>query len=71
MLGRNGVVVPHISLHRFAVKHCGFGAGRMAVQVADCAPGELMEVDFGRLGLVSDPATGKRRLAHALIVTLG
>lgn len=71
LLGRNGVVVPYSSLHRFAVKHCGFGAGRTTVRVADCAPGELAEVDFGRLGLVPDPETGKRRLAHALIVTLG
>ena len=71
LLGRNGVVVPYSSLHRFAAKHCGFGGGRTTVRVADCAPGELAEVDFGRLGLVPDPATGKRRLAHALIVTLG
>jgi hypothetical protein len=34
------------------------------------APGELAEVDFGRLGLVHDPETGKRRVLHALIVTL-
>jgi len=71
LLARGGVGVPYSSLHRFAVKHCGFGAGRTTVRVADCAPGEVAEVDFGRLGLVPDPATGKRRLAHALIVTLG
>ena len=71
LLGRNGVIVPYSSLHRFAAKHCGFGGGRTTVRVADCAPGEVAEVDFGRLGLVPDPATGKRRLAHALIVTLG
>jgi len=71
LLGRSGVVVPYSSLHRFAVKHCGFGAGRTTVRVADCAPGELAEVDFGKLGLVPDPATGRQRTAYALIVTLG
>lgn len=30
----------------------------------------LAEVDFGRLGLVHDPETGRRRVLHALIVTL-
>ncbi len=40
------------------------------MRVADVAPGELAEVDFGRLGLVPDPTTGRRRLVHALIVTL-
>jgi transposase len=40
------------------------------VRVADVEPGELAEVDFGRLGLVIDPETGRRRVLHALIVTL-
>ena len=38
--------------------------------MADVEPGELAEVDFGRLGLVPDPATARRRVLHALIVTL-
>lgn len=71
LLVRSGVVVPYSSLHRFAVERCGFGAGRVTVRVADCAPGEQAEVDFGVLGLVADPTTGGRRKAHALIVTLG
>ncbi len=71
LLARQGVRVPYSSLHRFAVQHCGFrDERRVTVRVADVAPGELAEVDFGRLGLVHDPATGKRRTLHALIVTL-
>jgi hypothetical protein len=31
--------------------------------MADVEPGELAEVDFGRLGLVPDPASGTRRVA--------
>jgi transposase len=71
LLGRQGVRVPYSSLHRFVVKHCGFGRGaRVTVRMAECEPGELAEVDFGRLGLVPDPRTGHRRMAWALVVIL-
>jgi transposase len=71
LLGRQGIEVPYSSLHRFAVKHCGFQERqRITVRVAEVEPGELAEVDFGRLGLVPDPATGRRQVLHALIVTL-
>lgn len=71
LLGRQGVEVPYSSLHRFAVGHLGFQARRRTtVRMAEVEPGEVAEVDFGRLGLVPDPETGKRRVVHALIVTL-
>ncbi len=71
LLGRQGVEVPYSSLHRFAVGHLGFQARRRTtVRMAEVEPGELAEVDFGRLGLVPAPETGKRRVVHALIVTL-
>ena len=71
LLAREGIVVPYASLHRFAVKHCGFSdRRRLTVRMAPCRPGELAEVDFGRLGLVWDPALGRPRLLWALIVTL-
>jgi transposase len=70
LLERRGVKVSYSALYRFATKHLDFGRGRTTVRVADCDPGELAEVDFGRLGLVPDPATGRRRVLHALVVTL-
>ncbi len=71
LLERQGVRVAYSSLHRFAVKHCEFGkGGRTTVRMAECEPGELAEIDFGRLGLVPDPETGRRRLAWALSVIL-
>ncbi len=71
LLARQGVEVPYSSLHRFAVQHCGFQERRArTVRVAEVAPGELAEVDFGRLGPVWDPETERRRIHHALLVTL-
>ena len=71
LLTRHGITVPYTSLHRFAVKHCDFGARRrVTVRMADVAPGELAETDFGRLGLVWDPDTERRRTVWALLVVL-
>lgn len=68
-LARRGVVVPYRTLHRFAVERCGFGRRQPTVRVADGQPGVECQLDFGRLGLVADPETGRRRVAHALIFT--
>ena len=38
--------------------------------MAETEPGEVAEVDFGRLGLVYDPESGKKRFVYALVVTL-
>jgi transposase len=70
LLAGKGVHVSYSSLYRFAVKHLDFGRNRSTVRMADCEPGELAEVDFGKLGLVHDPETGRQRVVHALVVTL-
>jgi transposase len=71
LLSRRGVHVPYSSLHRWATRELGFAdKRRITVRMADVEPGEVAEVDFGRLGIVPEPETGKRRVVHALIVTL-
>ncbi len=70
LLGRQGVVVPYSSLHRFAVKYCGFNEHqRGTVRLEEVAAGRYAQVDFGRLGYVPGP-DGARRLLWALIVVL-
>jgi hypothetical protein len=69
LLGRRGVVVPYRTLHRFAVEELGFGRRRPTVPVVDGDPGVELQVDFGRLGLIPDPARGARRVVHGLIFT--
>jgi transposase len=70
LLERRGVVVPQRTVHRYALEVLGVGRGRgVTVRVADGVPGDELQVDFGRMGLVFDPATGRNRVAHALIFT--
>src|SRR5450755_1426187 len=70
LLARRGVVVPARTLDRFVTEVCGPRRGRaVTVRVADGEPGREVQVDFGRMGLIPDPATGRRRVCHALIFT--
>ena len=68
-LERQGVPVPYRTLHRFAVERCGFGRTRATVRVADGEPGMECQIDFGRLGMMHDPVTGRRRAVHGLLFT--
>jgi len=70
LLTREGLSVPYSSLHRFAVRELEFGRQTATVRMAEVAPGEAAEVDFGRLGFIFDSELGKRRLVWALVVTL-
>jgi Integrase core domain len=71
LLARRGIVVPARTLHRYALEVLGMGRSTRTttVRVADCEPGSECQVDFGRMGLISDPATGRRRVCWALIFT--
>jgi transposase len=68
-LTHRGVVVPYRTLHRYCVDRCGFGRTSSTVRVADGEPGTECQLDFARMGLLFDPTTGRRRVAHALILT--
>lgn len=70
LLKREGLNPSYSSLYRFAVREFGFGGPNPTVRMADTAPGELAEVDFGKLGLIPDPETGAKRVVHALVVVL-
>jgi Integrase core domain len=71
LLARRGVVVPQRTLHRYALEVVGVGrsARGTTVRVADGEPGVELQVDFGKMGLVPDPDSGRRRVCHALIFT--
>lgn len=71
LLERNGVVVPERTLHRYALEELGIGRSVQGttVRVNDGAPGDELQVDFGKLGRIPDPETGKQRDLWALVFT--
>jgi transposase len=69
LLERQAIVVPYRTLHRFCVERCGFGRTASTVRVADGEPGVECQLDFGYLGLLADPVSGRQRKVHALIFT--
>src|SRR3954447_10118599 len=71
LLARRGIVVPQRTLHRYALEVCDVGRGRRGttVRVADGEPGDELQVDFGKLGRLVDPDTGRQRDVWALIFT--
>jgi len=69
-LREQGVAVSYSTLYRFARAQCDFTPAAVTVRVADPPPGEAAEVDFGLLGLWTDPLTEQRRRVYGLLVTL-
>jgi transposase len=69
LLAREGVAVSYSTLRRYVQRELGIGGPRITVRLADTAPGEEAQVDFGHVGWIVD-VTGKRRKLWALIVTL-
>jgi transposase len=70
LLARRGVAVPCRTVQRYVAGVCGRTRGRgPTVRVADGEPGDELQVDFGRMGLMFDPATGRNRVTYALIFT--
>jgi transposase len=69
LLGRRGVVVSYRTLHRYSTAELGFGQRQATVPVADCEPGAELQVDFGRLGFLTDAEDGRRRVVQGLIFT--
>lgn len=70
LLARRGSIVTYTSLRRFVSRRNWGRRSQRTVRMADTKPGEVAETDFGRLGLVRDPVTGKRRVAWALVIVL-
>lgn len=67
---RTGVQTSYSSLYRFTQEHIGISGNHGTVRMADTEPGEVAEVDFGRLGYLYDKAVNRLRALYALVVTL-
>jgi transposase len=66
----HGLEASYDTLWRYAQHELGWRKKASTVRVDDPPPGQEAQVDFGRMGLMLDPETGRRRLLWVLIVTL-
>ena len=67
LLIRRGVEVPERTLQRFCAEKFTRPKNN-TVRVVDPEPGREVQTDFGRMGMLFDPHTQRRRVVHALIV---
>ena len=68
LLTRRGIVVPERTLWRYCAERCSTGRPKDTVPLADPEPGRELQADFGRMGLLFDPVSARRRVVHALIL---
>jgi len=69
LLQREGVGVSYTSLRRY-VLDTGLKEPKTTVRMPDWPPGEVAEMDFGKLGTLVDESTQKRLTVWALIIIL-
>lgn len=69
LLKRHGTSIPYSTLYRFVIAELGFGVAALTVPVADCAPGEEVQVDTGWMTLLEPDVLGRRRRFRAWIFT--
>ena len=70
LLADRGCRVSYASVGRFIRRRGWQRRSATTVRMGESAPGEVAEMDFGRLGLAEDPETSRRRVVWALIIVL-
>ena len=70
LLAERDCQVPYTSLHRFVSRRNWQRRRTTTVRMGSSVPGEVAELDFGRLGYIQDQETGRRRAVWALLVVL-
>ena len=68
LLAGRGCEVSYTTLRRFIRRRGWRHRQPVTVRMEDGPPGEVAEMDFGRLGLIRDPESGRRRTVWALVV---
>jgi hypothetical protein len=70
LLEKHNCSVAYTSLRRFVARK-GWGQNNQStVRMPDTEPGEMAEMDFGRLGMLWDPESERKRLAWAMVIVL-
>jgi transposase len=70
LLVGQGCDVPYTSLRRFVINQKLGISPKTTVRLPETTPGDYAEMDFGRLGTITDSATGRKTTVWALVVVL-
>jgi hypothetical protein len=70
LLGGHHCNVGYTSLRRFVARRGWSKNSQNTVRMPDTAPGEVAEIDFGRLGMLWDPESKRKRLVWVLVIVL-
>ena len=70
LLAQRGCAVSYTSLRRFLQRRNWRRRSLRTVRMENTPPGEVAELDFGRLGYIHDEDSGRRRAVWALLVVL-
>ena len=68
LLAGRGCEVSYTTLRRFIRRRGWRHRQPLTVRMEDGPPGEVAEMDFGRLGFIRDPESGRRRTVWPLVV---
>jgi len=72
LLAQQHCLVAYTCLRRYVSKRGWFGKNSHdTVRMPDTEPGQMAEIDFGRLGLMWDPESGRKRQAWGMLAVLG
>ena len=70
LLAERGCRISYSSLHRWLSRRHWQRRSARTVRMEQSGPGEVAELDFGRLGFIQDQETGRRQAVWALLVVL-
>jgi transposase len=70
LLQREGLAASYATLRRYAIEELGWHKKEATVLLDDAPPGQEAQVDFGKMGLLFDAETERRRVLWVLIITL-
>lgn len=70
LLAHDGLRTSYMTLLRFVRRRGWAARPRSTVRMTPSQPGEVAEMDYGRLGLLLNPVTGTRQVIWALVVVL-
>ena len=70
LIREHGVEASYDTLRRYAMQELGWRQKEPTIRLEDPPAGQEAQVDFGKMGMMVDPETGRKRMLWALVITL-